>query len=51
MITNFQSQNVRSSLIVKQERSVRNVPKSSVYMLPKNNFDSENKFRHCSRVM
>jgi len=27
MITNFQSQNVRSSLIVKQERSLHSLPK------------------------
>jgi len=27
MITNFQSQNLRSPLIIKQERSLHNVPK------------------------
>jgi len=46
MITKFQSQNVRSPLIVKQERSQHSVPKwnnYSVYMLPKNSFDTNSR--------
>ena len=48
MITNFQSQNVRSPLIVKQERSVHYVPKKIyddllIFSYDKNNLDTNSR--------
>jgi len=46
MMANFQSQNVRSPLIVKQERSLHNVPEWNnyiVHMLPQNNFNNSHR--------